>query len=512
MNKDEMPQAVFMHADGDSSNKTRNNISKSISNALSVQNNETYRKLNKQRHSNNIINNNHNEIDNKEILQNGFHDKINTQDKNNLKPIKTQKNTRIINENEARQMDNDFIRNGNNNSIGDNYSIKNMDTHFTGNMDSDSPWNMDTNSTIKIDTDRLTPPKYDRNFESQSSEEKMRTSRHVKVSRNIPTVNLSHIKPRKKIYIDKDTLRKNKKKRRRRVYLEDEIDEGREPRIPIPPEPQAEIYPESLVQMKRLPMPNFHILNDLQKEQYWLIYIDRFEKIRQHNRELAHLLPEIKEKNYDHLPLLHMYWDEIYHRKIVSSDSTWYKVCFSIAWPVMEMLGKMLKPYLGISLENYTNFQLSFSYLYDEISYELAEQGGVGFMAGWSPWTKLIVYTIASALAIIVLNLILKYFFGDGERKQNFTEDLLSFISQQRSPMPQAPQFNHPGQEFNPNVPEVPQAEGAPWWLNMLSQGLNLGKGMDLGGMASMAEGFLSSMRGGRGGGQKKRARRAPQF
>ena len=264
-----------------------------------------------------------------------------------------------------------------------------------------------------------------------------------------------------------------------------------------------------LVTMKRLPMPDFYRMNDLEKSKYWLDYIRNFDDVKNNYQDLVFLLPEVNGKNLDDLPMFHIHWDEIYDYRCVKLDSVFYKSILSVIWPVIELGGKYLESYFGVNLKNYTNIQLSCGFIYDEIVKELCKSSPLNMGAGMSPWTKLIGVSIFTAVVITCVNYALKKLFGDveDEKSQMISNNIINFINQLQNP----PSLNTNTDQGG--VPGIPQNStmnnmgGIGDMLNMFLSG-----GGNNNGMMDM----LNMMMGGNnnnpsGNAPRKRRRRKPR-
>ena len=196
---------------------------------------------------------------------------------------------------------------------------------------------------------------------------------------------------------------------------------------------QRNVIPSQIpqqVQMKKLPMPNFSIMDDVGKEQYWMKYTLNLNRIRETRPDLAMLIPKITEKKYEDLPILHTRYDYVLNYFITDSDIQHYKTYMAVVWTIIEGLGRLANHYMGINITGFLKLQMSTIRHYDAILWELGEKEPLNIGAGWHPLLKLFLFSVGTAVCLAFINFIIKrYISEDADYGTMMTEKVVGFLS-----------------------------------------------------------------------------------
>ena len=182
--------------------------------------------------------------------------------------------------------------------------------------------------------------------------------------------------------------------------------------------------------MKKLPMPNFDYMDDAEKEQYWMKYTLNLNRIRESRPDLAGIIPEILEKNYNDLPILHARYDYVLNYFITDSDIQHYKTYMVGVWTAIEGIGKLANAYMGINISGFLKLQMSTIRHYDNMLWELSESEPLNIGKGWHPFFKLFIFSVGTAVCIAFVNFIIKrYISDDVDYGSSITESIVGFLS-----------------------------------------------------------------------------------
>ena len=186
---------------------------------------------------------------------------------------------------------------------------------------------------------------------------------------------------------------------------------------------------------KKLPMPNFSTMEDYKKEQYWIKYNMHISRARDNNTYLQRIIPEIKEKNYNDLPVLHVQYDTVLDYFMKQMDVTHYKTYMVVFWTIIELLGYFMDYMTGINISGFLKLQMRSISHYENIIWEISETAPLNIGAGWHPMFKLALFSIGTAIALAFVNFIIKrYIGGSEERSESIVDGIVSFISRASKP------------------------------------------------------------------------------